>query len=148
MYQNFVFMKNVFIGMLLLFVSSFVFSQTTEKTTEKRRFDPTDIIKFDVYYKDFGEVKWGDVIETTYTFTNVGKEDIEIELVSTCDCTETDYPVWPIHPGEGGEIKVKFYSARKEKSGVINIDVILKNENPDNGYPVVERVEYKYELIK
>lgn len=58
---------------------------------------------------DFGTANEGDVLETTFSFTNTGKSELIItDAKSTCGCTVPDWPKQPIAPGETGEILVKF----------------------------------------
>lgn len=70
------------------------------------------VIQFDKNNHDFGEIQEGDVAETEFMFTNVGKSDLIISDASgSCGCTVPDYPKnIPIKPGESGKIKVKFDS--------------------------------------
>ena len=70
------------------------------------------MIQFDKNNHDFGEIQEGDVAETEFVFTNVGKSDLIISDASgSCGCTVPDYPKnIPIKPGESGKIKVKFDS--------------------------------------
>ena len=70
------------------------------------------VIQFDKNNHDFGEIQEGDVAETEFVFTNVGKSDLIISDASgSCGCTVPDYPKnIPIKPGESGKIKVKFDS--------------------------------------
>jgi len=70
------------------------------------------VIQFDKNNHDFGEIQEGDVAETEFMFTNVGKSDLIISDASgSCGCTIPDYPKnIPIKPGESGKIKVKFDS--------------------------------------
>jgi len=64
---------------------------------------------------DFGEIYDGDIVETSFTFTNVGSADLIISNASgSCGCTVPEYPKdQPIKPGESGVIKVKFDSSNK-----------------------------------
>lgn len=58
---------------------------------------------------DFGTANEGDILETTFSFTNTGKSELIItDAKSTCGCTIPDWPKQPIAPGETGEILVKF----------------------------------------
>lgn len=69
-------------------------------------------IEFDKNNHDFGEISEGDLAETEFVFTNVGKSDLIISDASgSCGCTVPDYPKnTPIKPGESGKIVVKFDS--------------------------------------
>jgi hypothetical protein len=73
------------------------------------------VVKFDRTVHDFGTVNDGDVIETTFTLTNVGKSALVItDAKTTCGCTVPSWPKdKPIQPGETAEIKVKFNTAGK-----------------------------------
>ena len=64
---------------------------------------------------DFGEISDGDIVETSFSFTNVGSSDLIISNASgSCGCTVPEYPKdQPIKPGESGVIKVKFDSSNK-----------------------------------
>jgi hypothetical protein len=64
---------------------------------------------------DFGTINEGDVVETSFAFTNTGKSDLIIlDARGSCGCTVPEYPKnTPIAPGETKEIKVKFDSANK-----------------------------------
>lgn len=103
------------------------------------------IMQFEDRIKDFGSVKRGEKRYHEFAFTNVGDVDLEIDIVSACDCTTADWPRSAIKPGEGSLIKVTFDSTEKESSETIDIDIILLNTDP-NGNPIIERIAYKYEL--
>lgn len=97
---------------------------------------------------DFGDVKKGEKRETTYQFQNIGNESLTIDIATSCHCTTLDYPQGQeIAPGKGGVFKVIFDSAEKEKSGIQDITIVLKNEDK-NGYPIIEELFFKYELIE
>ena len=72
-------------------------------------------IEFNKSNHDFGEISDGDIVETSFSFTNVGSSDLIISNASgSCGCTVPEYPKdQPIKPGESGVIKVKFDSSNK-----------------------------------
>ena len=72
-------------------------------------------IEFNKSSHDFGEISDGDIVETSFSFTNVGSSDLIISNASgSCGCTVPEYPKdQPIKPGESGVIKVKFDSSNK-----------------------------------
>ena len=72
-------------------------------------------IEFNKSNHDFGEIFDGDIVETSFSFTNVGSSDLIISNASgSCGCTVPEYPKdQPIKPGESGVIKVKFDSSNK-----------------------------------
>jgi peptidoglycan-associated lipoprotein len=96
---------------------------------------------------NLGKVIKGNKKSSAFVFQNTGKEDIVIEIVTSCECTELDWPIDPVKPGEKGTIDFIFDSTDKDKSEEIVVDIILANINPKTGYQVVEQVAYKYELI-
>ena len=73
------------------------------------------VIKFNKTNHDFGQINDGEIVETTFQFTNSGKSDLIISNASgSCGCTVPDYPRdIPIKPGESNTIKVKFDSSNK-----------------------------------
>ena len=85
----------------------------------------------DKKYIEFGSFKKGLKKSHTYNFTNTGTEDVEIDLVSACDCTTTEWTRGVIKPGGKGKIDIVFDSAKKEEPDeVIDVDVFLKNKDP------------------
>ncbi|MBP7184405.1 MAG: OmpA family protein [Saprospiraceae bacterium] len=107
-----------------------------------------ELVKFDQKMVDFGKVKKGDKKEHVFYFTNISEEDVQIEIVTSCDCTTLDWTRRAIKPNEKGKISAIFDSSSKEIGEVIDIDIVFKNTNPKNGYPEVEKVQYSFELIK
>ena len=107
-----------------------------------------DMMKFEVETYDLGPIKKGEKREFSYTFTNVGKEDIQIDLVSGCDCTTLDWTRLPIKPGDTGTIEVIFDSTEKEDSDPVDVDIYLKNLDPKTGHPMLKILDYSFQLIE
>ncbi len=107
-----------------------------------------DMMKFEVESYDLGPIKKGEKREFSYTFTNVGKEDIQIDLVSGCDCTTLDWTRLPIKPGDTGTIEVIFDSTEKEDSDPVDVDIYLKNLDPKTGHPMLKILDYSFQLIE
>ena len=87
--------------------------QNVELTKERlKNTGDFPVIEFDKNNHDFGEIQEGEIAETEFRFTNVGKSDLIISDASgSCGCTVPDYPKnSPIKPGESGKIIVKFDS--------------------------------------
>tara|TARA_Y100000589_G_scaffold313132_1_gene334152 strand:- start:242 stop:727 length:486 start_codon:yes stop_codon:yes gene_type:complete len=81
-------------------------------------------IEFDMEVWEFGEINEGDVVDTVFTFKNVGNEPLIISNAKAgCGCTVPQWPKEPIGPGESGTISVKFNS--KNKPGPQNKNVTL-----------------------
>jgi len=106
------------------------------------------LLQFEDRALDLGDVKHGDVIKSSFHFTNISQDTVYIDLVSSCECTDTDWPRKPILPGEKGEIKITFNSEMKEESEVVDVDIYLLNEDPKTGNTIAEYLSYKYNLIK
>lgn len=106
------------------------------------------LMKFDKETLELGEVRQGDKRTFEYRFTNIGNEDIKIDLVSGCDCTTLDWPRLPIRPGEQGVISVIFDSTEKEDSEPVDIDVYLANLDPKTGHPVLKILNYTFKLVR
>jgi len=105
------------------------------------------IMQFEERMKDFGKVVRGEERYHEFEFTNKGDTPLLIDIVSACDCTTVDWPRSEIAPGESGMLKVTFDSTEKEESETIDVDVILRNTDPD-GNPIIETVQYTYDLIQ
>ena len=131
------------IGLLLFFTIS-SFAQEMKDVPE----DLKSLLEFEVSSIELGKVKKGDTRQGTFKFTNVSKEDVVIEFISVCECTQVDYPTLPIKPGASGKIDFTFDSSEKDKSEQINLDILLKNVEKSTGYQIVESVHYTYELEK
>jgi len=74
---------------------------------------PAPGIKFDQSSHDFGQLDKGDPAEHTFSFTNVSDHPITLTRVkASCGCTTPSWTREEVAPGEAGEIKVKYNSAR------------------------------------
>ena len=93
-------------------------------------------LKFDKTEHDFGQINEGDVVETTFSFTNSGKSELIITSAKgSCGCTVPEWPKEPIMPGETGEIKVKFNSDRKPNLQQKQITLVT---NTDEGKEILK----------
>ena len=104
-------------------------------------------MKFEKMSVDFGKIKTGDSPSFTYKFKNVGDKPLQIELVSACDCTSTEHTISEVQPGEEGFVKATFVSTRAEKEDHKKplhktVTIILKQNHPVSGYPIVEEVSF------
>jgi peptidoglycan-associated lipoprotein len=107
------------------------------------------LMQFKERFTDFGKVKKGEKRRHTFEFINAGEGDLTIDLISACDCTTiVDDPSGKtFKSGEKGKIEFVFDSTEKEESETIDIDIFLLQED-NNGNPIMEMVQYKYELVK
>ena len=66
-------------------------------------------IKFDIQNYDFGRAMWGEPVDHTYYFTNVGTELLIVSNVqATCHCSTPGAWTREAKPGESGQIPVRF----------------------------------------
>jgi len=105
-------------------------------------------LEFDNRLIDLGMISKGEVIDTAFVFTNISKEDIEIDIVDACECTTLDWTRSKIKPGEKGKITVSFDSAKKDIIETISVDITLWNTDPKTGGPVMDGVSYIYDFKK
>ncbi|MEO5906071.1 MAG: OmpA family protein [Saprospiraceae bacterium] len=111
--------------------------------------DPKVEVGFDKKFVDLGTVRKGDKKEMTFTFYNTGNQPIEIELITSCECTSLEYPQYKVFkPGEKGTIRAIFDSTEKEIGETTDIDVILKQIDPKTRNPIVYKLQYKFDLVK
>lgn len=88
------------------------------------------VMSFEKTEHDFGTINEGDVVETSFVFTNTGKSDLTIlDARGSCGCTVPEYPKdTPIAPGASSEIKVKFDSANKPGSQMKTVTLTTNTE--------------------
>ncbi len=132
-------MKNIIV--LLLLITS---CTASKKVGIKKLGMP--VMEFENSFYDIGTLKKGETRDLEYKFWNRGDEDLVIEIATTCNCTLLDYPTTPIEPGKSGIIKAHFDSKDKDEQELIVITIVLANENPKNGYPIVEEVKFHFDI--
>ena len=136
-------MKNyIWVLSAVFCLSTIACKQSASKKVDQQNVeDKTDqpaaenaIMTFDKASHDFGTITEGDVVKTTFTFTNTGKFDLLIvDAKGSCGCTVPKFPKnVPIAPGETGEILVSFDSNNKpnlqQKSVTINANTASGRE--------------------
>ena len=130
-----------------LFISSMGFGQKALNNSITKGFQkPKAEMTFEKELIELGAVKKGDKRSFKFEFTNSGREAIEIEIVSACECSTLDWPIKPIKPGEKAEITVDFDSTEKEESETIDVDITLKNIDPKTGHQIFKIVQFNYDL--
>ncbi|MDZ4749257.1 MAG: OmpA family protein [Saprospiraceae bacterium] len=111
--------------------------------------DPKVELTFNKKLEELGAVKKGEKREMSFSFTNTGNIPIEIELVTSCECTTLDWPQFKIFkPGEKGTINAVFDSKDKEIGETTDIEIILRQADPKTRNPMVYILKYKFDLIK
>jgi len=137
--------KIAFVFIVFLTVGNLSYAQSDLASSDGG--DTIEYLNFKKMSYDLGEVKRGDVLFFDIEFKNISKIPIMIDFVSSCDCTEVDYPLDEIMPGEVGVLKVKFDSKDKTESETTDIDVFLKKKDSE-GSQIYYTLEYSFELIK
>jgi hypothetical protein len=88
-----------------------------EKASQNATETPTatTAMSFDKTLHDFGNIKEGETVQTSFTFTNTGQANlIIVDARGSCGCTVPNYPKnTAIAPGASGEILVSFDSSNK-----------------------------------
>ncbi len=93
---------------ILVIFFSFVLVQAATGQTKS----PDAVAKFTSETVNLGNIKVGNPVTATFTFTNIGKEDLIIENVTPgCGCTKSDYTKEPIKPGKTGTITATYNAA-------------------------------------
>ncbi len=146
-------MNRFWIVFVFTAVVGFTFSCKTQKTLvnvapEKTGRDAmVPQLEWDKTLIEFGKIQKGDQRAVEYTFTNVSDVPIQIEIATTCHCTQITYPPTAkvFNKGDSGTIKGIFDSSEKEVSEKIDITIILTNTD-SKGYPIVEELFFSYEF--
>lgn len=102
-------------------------------------------IAFDKTEHDFGDIMEGDVVETTFKFTNTGKSTLKIlKTKASCGCTATQPEKKELAPGESSSISVKFNSAHKNGPQHKSIHVVTNDPtNPMSRLGIKSNVSKK-----
>ena len=104
------------------------------------------VLQFEQRSLDLGAVKQGDKRTFTYTFTNTGRVAGQIMLIQACECTSVEHDNSIVYaPGDSGILTVTFDSESKSDPETLGIDVFLEQSDA-NGRPVIELVEYSFEI--
>ena len=73
-------------------------------------------IQFDSSTYHFGELVQGQILDKEIWFTNTGTSDLQIELITACECTTLDWTRLPVAPGARSKIKIRYNSKDKDLS--------------------------------
>jgi Protein of unknown function (DUF1573) len=110
------------------------------------------VMTFSTKYVNFGKIKTGDKPSQTFEFTNTGNADLDIDLVSGCDCTELDWTRSTVKPGQKGFVKAIFNTVKAEKEDhkkplTKYVTIILKQINPKNDAPINDEVKFDVFIV-
>ena len=88
--------------------------QATEVQTQANASN-SPVMTFSKMSHDFGNINEGDIVTTTFSFTNTGKSDlIIVDARGSCGCTVPEYPQnVNIGPGQKEKLKVRFDTSNK-----------------------------------
>lgn len=90
------------------------------------------IVKVDDAKQSFGTVKKGDMVELSYTLTNIGNEPLLIQKYEVqCSCTSVEFDTKPIVPGRSTIVKVKFDTKTVYERQDRIVYLISNNKNGD-----------------
>ena len=122
-------MKNLFYIFFSLIITGNLCAQNRPAPAEKTTFNGAEI-KFEKMILDFGILAMGDVKTVTLTFTNIGNKPLILDdVISSCDCTEVEWPRNPVMPGKTDNIVAKYIA---KTAGPINKWItILSNAKTD-----------------
>lgn len=82
---------------------------------------------------DFGKIAEGEVVGTSFTFTNTGNSDLIIlDASASCGCTVPKWSREPVRPGGQGSLEVIFDSSGRE--GKQHKSVTVKCNASDQNY--------------
>ncbi len=109
---------------------------------KERKADPVPIITFDTAFFDLGDIYIGDKKKLVYNFINTGEAPLKIDLVTSCKCTQTDWPKVEVLPGERGSISAVFDSAGMKGEYNKTIDIIANTE------PIVVEAKFKVNILE
>lgn len=102
-----------------------------------------EIVKWETETIDLGEVGRDEKVPSWYSFINISNENVEIDIVSTCECTKAKWTKGVIKPGEKGVIDIVFDSSQKEEAESVDVDVYFKNTD-DTGAPYSTFLSYTF----
>ena len=92
--------------------------------------DPKPIITFAENNIELGQILKGEKMAISYSFTNTGNANLDIELVTACKCTELEWTTRTIGPGEQGIINAIFDTSEIAVGKVEKTIDIIANTDP------------------
>jgi len=125
------------------FITTILIALTTALSAQ----DASSIVKWDKETIDLGAVKKGDKVDNIFTFTNIASVPVEIDLVSTCECTDAKWTIGEVAPGEKGTIKFTFDSSQKDEEVPIEVDVYFLNRDAEDN-PLSTFLNYTFTFAK
>ncbi len=132
--------KMLFPFIICLFLGFAAVAQNTDTVKAGAAAVPADgpVLAFAEKSHDFGDIKQGEKVSYTFTFTNTGNQPLIISNVATtCGCTVSKWTKEPVAPGKSGEVSATF-----DSTGKLNAQrkVITVYSNSGNGIQTVSLV--------
>ncbi|HAS43296.1 MAG TPA: DUF1573 domain-containing protein [Microscillaceae bacterium] len=122
--------KQLFILLALVVAVAGIFAFTTSNSSVGSKTVDGPKFKWDKKVHNFGKIKQGVPVETSFEFTNSGTAPLIITNVGTsCGCTVPKYPKEPVMPGQTKKIEVK-YNAAAMGNFSKTITITSNAENP------------------
>jgi len=110
-------------------VSVTVMEYFAPMTAEER--DSSPKLNLESKVVEFGSAKAGEPVLAEFTFTNTGKQDLNIRDIKTnCDCTEASTDNSTVKPGESGKVMVTFDTDGKK--GMQHQQITIFSNDPRN----------------
>ncbi len=112
-------------------------AKVQKKVKPKTKNKPSKIVKkgkfrFDQEEFDFGFIEVGEIVNHTFSFTNIGDAPINISnAVASCGCTTPVFPFLPIEPGEKGQILVRFNSKDRLGGQVATVTIYSDSDESE-----------------
>lgn len=92
--------------------------------------EPVPLIKFVENDLDLGTIIKGEQKEVVFYFVNAGDAPLHIRTITSCKCTELDWPEEDVKPGDQGYIRVVFDTTDQDLGEVNKTVNIIANTNP------------------
>ena len=114
----------------------------TNSSSGKQSFETAPIITFEQQLQDIGKIVKGESKDLEFYFTNTGDEDLLIEIVTTCKCTDITWPKEPVKVGQTAVITATFNTA-DQKVGKFSktIDIVANTD------PIVIEAKFTGEIL-
>jgi hypothetical protein len=88
-------------------------------------------VSFEKDYLNLGKIKKGETRSFEFTIINSGDEDLEIKMITACECTTLDWPSEPISPGEKAVIKGILDTSDKDYGeDTIYLEILANTQPP------------------
>jgi hypothetical protein len=118
----------IFVVVLLIITCSCKKEVSTEqditRSLQENAKAPKTKVAFDKEVHNFGEIKQGEIVSTSFIIKNIGDNDLFIvEAHGSCGCTVPEVTKEAIEPGESAPIHVKFDS--NGKSGEVTKSIMV-----------------------